>query len=194
MVISLGSYINILEYVFFSRFGRRTSFFSLLFMEVSVSIITCFSPTYTAFTVLRTLNGVTFPALFQIPFILCKSASDGPIFCQLFKPFFARSGNNGSRLPYLRRHDDLFVLCCRVNDPGRGGLHFQLVAGFGICQFLSFYRVIQVIYCRSGFRILCYVIVPQCLKSSKMSHLNFPILAFSTNLCPIISDLSGNTV
>lgn len=41
-------------------------------MEVSVSIITCFSPTYTAFTVLRTLNGVTFPALFQIPFILCK--------------------------------------------------------------------------------------------------------------------------
>ena len=127
---------------YLSRFGRRTSFFSLLFMEVSVSIITCFSPTYTAFTVLRTLNGVTFPALFQIPFILCKSASDGPIFCQPFKPFFARSGNNGSRLPYLRRHDDLFVLCCRVNDPGRGGLHFQLVAGFGICQFLSFYRVI----------------------------------------------------
>ena len=26
-----------------------------------------------------------------------------------------------------------------------------------------------------------------------MSHLNFPILAFSTNFCPIKSDLSGNT-
>ena len=72
---------------YLSRFGRRTSFFSLLFMEVSVSIITCFSPTYTAFTVLRTLNGVTFPALFQIPFILCKSASDGPIFCCFSSPF-----------------------------------------------------------------------------------------------------------
>ena len=41
-------------------------------MEVTISIITCFSGNYTIFTVLRTLNGVTFPALFQIPFILCK--------------------------------------------------------------------------------------------------------------------------
>ena len=31
-------------------------------------------------------------------------------------------------------------------------------------------------------------------KSPKMSHLNFPILAFSTNFSPIKTDLSGNTV
>ena len=31
-------------------------------------------------------------------------------------------------------------------------------------------------------------------KSPKMSHLNFLILAFSTNFCPIEIDLSGNTV
>ena len=31
-------------------------------------------------------------------------------------------------------------------------------------------------------------------KLLKMSHLNFWILAFSTNFCPIITDLSGNTV
>ena len=31
-------------------------------------------------------------------------------------------------------------------------------------------------------------------KSLKMSHLNFWILAFSTNFCPIRTDLSGNTV
>ena len=31
-------------------------------------------------------------------------------------------------------------------------------------------------------------------KSTKMSHLNYGILAFSTNFCPIISNLSGNTV
>ena len=31
-------------------------------------------------------------------------------------------------------------------------------------------------------------------KSSKMSHLNFWILAFSINFCPIKSDRSGNTV
>ena len=31
-------------------------------------------------------------------------------------------------------------------------------------------------------------------KSPNMSHLSFPILAFSTNFCPIKTDLSGNTV
>ena len=31
-------------------------------------------------------------------------------------------------------------------------------------------------------------------KSLKMSHLNFSILVFSTNFCPIKIDLSGNTV
>ena len=31
-------------------------------------------------------------------------------------------------------------------------------------------------------------------KLLKMSHLNFWILAFSTNFCPIKTDLSGNTV
>ena len=31
-------------------------------------------------------------------------------------------------------------------------------------------------------------------KSQKMSHLNCWILAFSTNFCPIKTDLSGNTV
>ena len=66
-----NTYKNPLFAAFF-RYGRRTSFFCLLFLEVTISIVTCFSPNYTVFTVLRTLNGVTFPALFQIPFILCK--------------------------------------------------------------------------------------------------------------------------
>ena len=40
-----------------------------------------------------------------------------------------------------------------------------------------------------------YEIYPHCVwKSSIMSHLNFSIMAFSINFCPIISDLSGNTV
>ena len=40
-------------------------------MLLSLSIATCFAPDYTTFTVLRTINGLNFPALFQIPFILC---------------------------------------------------------------------------------------------------------------------------
>ena len=83
-----------------------------------------------------------FPHSSKFPLFYVSLHPMGQFFASFSSPFFARSGNNGSRLPYLRRHDDLFVLCCRVNDPGWGGLHFQLVAGFGICQFLSFYRVI----------------------------------------------------
>ena len=33
-----------------------------------------------------------------------------------------------------------------------------------------------------------------CLKITQMSHINFSILAFSTNFSPIKTDLSGNTV
>ena len=36
--------------------------------------------------------------------------------------------------------------------------------------------------------------VAHCLKITQMSHFNFWILAFSTNCCPIKTDLFGNTV
>ena len=36
--------------------------------------------------------------------------------------------------------------------------------------------------------------VHSVLKSPKMSHLNFLLLSFSPNFCPIKSDRSGNTV
>ena len=55
----------------FSRYGRRFAFFVILFMATSLSIAIAFSPNYIVYTVLRTINGLTFPALFQIPFILC---------------------------------------------------------------------------------------------------------------------------
>jgi len=67
-VLSLG----ILFFPPSARYGRRTSFFTLLFMEVALSILTCFSPDYVVYTVLRTINGFTFPALFQIPFIVSE--------------------------------------------------------------------------------------------------------------------------
>ena len=45
------------------------------------------------------------------------------------------------------------------------------------------------------FEILSLVLVANIVwKLLKMSHLNFWILAFSTNFCPIKIDLSGNTV
>ena len=59
----------------FSRYGRRFAFFVILFMATSLSIAIAFSPNYIVYTVLRTINGLTFPALFQIPFILCEFKS-----------------------------------------------------------------------------------------------------------------------
>lgn len=52
------------------KWGRRTSFFIILFLEVNLSILTAFSPNYVVYTILRTINGLFFPAIYQIPFIL----------------------------------------------------------------------------------------------------------------------------
>ncbi|PSN42448.1 hypothetical protein C0J52_15942 [Blattella germanica] len=52
------------------KWGRRTSFFIILFLEVNLSILTAFSPNYVIYTILRTINGLFFPAIYQIPFIL----------------------------------------------------------------------------------------------------------------------------
>ena len=36
--------------------------------------------------------------------------------------------------------------------------------------------------------------MPSVLKSTNMSHLNFSVLAFSSNFCPIYSGIFGNTL
>ena len=52
------------------RWGRRISFLLMIYMAVTLSIATAFSTNYTVYMVFRTINGLTFPALFQIPYIL----------------------------------------------------------------------------------------------------------------------------
>ncbi|XP_043271399.1 organic cation transporter 1-like [Venturia canescens] len=52
------------------KWGRRTAFFAILFLEVIFSIATSFSSDYVVYTALRTVNGLFFPAIYQIPFIL----------------------------------------------------------------------------------------------------------------------------
>lgn len=42
----------------------------MIYMAVTLSIATAFSPNYTAYMAVRAVNGLTFPALFQIPYIL----------------------------------------------------------------------------------------------------------------------------
>ena len=52
------------------RWGRRKSYLLLIYMAVTLAIVTSFSPNYTFYMIIRTINGLTFPALNQIPYIL----------------------------------------------------------------------------------------------------------------------------
>ena len=74
-----------------------------------------------------------------------------------------------------------------VPDPFEPPSH--LYSNYLMDYFWSFFR--YIVFLKLTGRIDRCHIVWKCLK---MSHLNFSILPFSTNFCPIKSDLSGNTV
>lgn len=61
---------SLLNYFRRCRWGRRISFLLMIYVAVTLSIGTAFSPNYNVYMVFRTINGLTFPALFQIPYIL----------------------------------------------------------------------------------------------------------------------------
>ena len=42
----------------------------MIYMTVTLMIVTAFSPNYTFYMAIRTITGLTFPSLFQIPYIL----------------------------------------------------------------------------------------------------------------------------
>ncbi|KOX72165.1 Organic cation transporter 1 [Melipona quadrifasciata] len=89
------------------KWGRRTAFFAILFLEVIFSIATSFSPNYVIYTALRTVNGLSFPAIYQIPFILALELMGpryrtfaGMVICM----FFASAMSLLAVLGYLLRH------------------------------------------------------------------------------------------
>lgn len=89
------------------KWGRRTAFFAILFFEVIFSIATSFSPNYVIYTALRTVNGLFFPAIYQIPFILALELMGpryrtfaGMVICM----FFASAMSLLALLGYLLRN------------------------------------------------------------------------------------------
>ncbi|KAL2749012.1 organic cation transporter 1-like isoform X1 [Vespula maculifrons] len=89
------------------KWGRRTAIFAILFLEVIFSIATSFSPNYVIYTALRTVNGLFFPAIYQIPFILALELMGpryrtfaGMVICM----FFASAMCLLALLGYLLRH------------------------------------------------------------------------------------------
>lgn len=100
------------------RWGRRTAFLSTLVLMVWVSILTAFSPNYFVYTVLRTINGLFFPAIYQIPFILALELMGpryrtfaGMVICM----FFAMAMSLLALLGYLLR--DWFALSLATSVP-----------------------------------------------------------------------------
>ena len=64
-----------------------------------------------------------------------------------------------------------------------------------VAIFLLWYQIRPDINKTEGKTLIHYYLTFHVVwKSLKMSHLNFLILAFSTNFCPIKIELSGNTV
>uniref|UniRef100_A0A1B6IQD5 Major facilitator superfamily (MFS) profile domain-containing protein n=1 Tax=Homalodisca liturata TaxID=320908 RepID=A0A1B6IQD5_9HEMI len=100
------------------RCGRRVSFLCILFSMVWVAILTSFSPNYLVYTIMRTISGFFFPAIFQIPFILALEMMGpryrtfaGMVICM----FFAGAMSLLALLGYLLR--DWFSLSLATSVP-----------------------------------------------------------------------------
>lgn len=54
------------------RVGRKKSFFACLTTLLVGSLMTAYAETYGLWVLARTIVGFTIPAVYQIPFIICK--------------------------------------------------------------------------------------------------------------------------
>ncbi|VDK79647.1 unnamed protein product [Cylicostephanus goldi] len=87
----VGSFIgNFLFGYIADKFGRRRSFFIILTCLVVFGTINAFVKNIESFIVMRFLTGLPFPALFQIPFIICMEfmGKSGRIFSGLMISLF----------------------------------------------------------------------------------------------------------
>ncbi|KAL6729558.1 hypothetical protein Aduo_000602 [Ancylostoma duodenale] len=87
----VGSFIgNFLFGYIADKFGRRRSFFIILSSLVVFGTINAFVKDIQSFIIMRFLTGLPFPALFQIPFIICMEfmGKSGRIFSGLMISLF----------------------------------------------------------------------------------------------------------
>jgi len=54
------------------RFGRRPSFFTCLAILITGNMLSAAAPDFWSWAVFRFIVGLTVPAIYQIPFIICK--------------------------------------------------------------------------------------------------------------------------
>lgn len=54
------------------RFGRRPSFFTCLATLIAGNLLSAAAPEFWSWAFFRFIVGLTVPAIYQIPFIICK--------------------------------------------------------------------------------------------------------------------------
>ncbi|CAJ0593624.1 unnamed protein product [Cylicocyclus nassatus] len=112
----VGSFIgNFLFGYIADKFGRRRSFFIILTCLVVFGTINAFVKNIESFIVMRFLTGLPFPALFQIPFIICMEfmGKSGRIFSGLMISLFfgAAMALLGVLAMFIRRWRQLTFFC-----------------------------------------------------------------------------------
>jgi predicted MFS family arabinose efflux permease len=61
-----------LKFIYLFRFGRRLSFFMCLAVLIIGNLLSAAAPDFWSWAVFRFIVGLTVPAIYQIPFIICK--------------------------------------------------------------------------------------------------------------------------
>ncbi|ETN70003.1 transporter, major facilitator family protein [Necator americanus] len=112
----VGSFIgNFLFGYIADKFGRRRSFFIILANLVVFGTINAFVKDVKSFIIIRFLTGLPFPALFQIPFIICMEfmGKSGRIFSGLMISLFfgAAMALLGVVAMFIRRWRQLTFFC-----------------------------------------------------------------------------------
>lgn len=112
----VGSFIgNFLFGYIADKFGRRRSFFVILGTLVVFGTANAFVKDVKTFIILRFLTGLPFPALFQIPFIICMEfmGKSGRIFSGLMISLFfgAAMALLGVVAMFIRRWRQLTFFC-----------------------------------------------------------------------------------
>lgn len=114
------------------KWGRRTAFFAILFLEVIFSIATSFSPNYVIYTALRTVNGLSFPAIYQIPFILGRREREREIKKRKFK-----LSNRSIESFFIFFFPSFFLLFSLLSALELMGPRYRTFAGMVICMFFA---------------------------------------------------------
>lgn len=138
MVLNIGGPIGVYCFGLLNdTIGRKVTYFFCLTTFVLGNVLTTLAPNFLFWAGSRFIVGLTVPALYQIPFIICNFTRYQQIpFVLIFLSCF-RFGNSRTELQSIHHNDDQSVLRCRYDDAGRDHLFHSRLGATHICHFGS---------------------------------------------------------